>query len=339
MKNKMKKILLFGMTAVLSVGMADMTIMPDPVWAEESKNITENSKDEKGISQLKEIEHPKISIYNIREFSIVKSGEEVFKIRQEPAEYKLSFDYWEIINPYDEILTVNTEKMYEMFQVLADLDLDDPIDVKDIDTGLYDTRTYFTIDFVDTVDEDLARGSEVADARATILIGNADENGNYYACVKGYEDAGYLLSKESVNDLLEVKPFDLILKIPVLINIDTLDRVEINIGKKAYTMKLENGEYKFGKRTVKKESFTELYQALQSVILDSEIEETKDISDKKEVLTVTFCRNIEKAPSVTLKYYTYDEDHDSLEINGTERFLVKNSEVNALVKQIKKHFR
>lgn len=40
-------------------------------------------------------------------------------------------------------------------------------------------------------------------------------------------------------------------------------------------MKLDGSDYKFGKKTVKKEKFTELYQALQSIMLDSEVEETK----------------------------------------------------------------
>ena len=105
-----------------------------------------------------------------------------------------------------------------------------------------------------------------------------------------------------------------------------------------YTMKLDGSDYKFGKKTVKKEKFTELYQALQSIMLDSEVEETKDAADKEEVLTVTFHRNTEEAPEVTLKYYTYDDTYDSLEINGTERFLVKAEDVDALVKQIKKAF-
>lgn len=73
-------------------------------------------------------------------------------------------------------------------------------------------------------------------------------------------------------------------------------------------------------------------------MLDSEVEETKDAADKEEVLTVTFHRNTEEAPEVTLKYFAYDDTYDSLEINGTERFLVKAEDVDALVKQIKKRF-
>lgn len=359
MKNKIKKILLLGMTAMFTAGTAGTAVISCPVWADETEDTAEDSEDAEGTTtedadveaentdqaddtakttELKNVEHPRMSTYSIRRFSIVKNGEEVFQIKQEPADYKMDFDYWEITNPYDEIATVNTENMYEMFGVLVNFDLSNGIDAADADTGLDTTQTYFTVDFVNTVNDDTARETEDADATATILIGNTDDNGDYYACVKGYEDAVYLLSKESINSLLELKPFNLLLKIPALVNIDTLDSVDMTIGKKTYTMKLDSGDYKFGKKTVKKEKFTELYQALQSVMLDSEIEETKDAAEKEEVLTVTFHRNTEEAPEVTLKYYTYDDTYDSVEITGTERFLVKAEDVDALVKQIKKAF-
>ena len=357
MKNKIKKILLLGMTAMFTAGTAGTAVISCPVWADETEDAAEESEaaeetttgdagdetadkaeDTAETTELKNVEHPRMSTYSIRSFSIVKDGEEVFQIKQEPADYKMHFDYWEITNPYDEIATVNTENMYEMFGVLVDFDLSNGVDAADADTGLDKTQTYFTVDFVNTVNDDTARETQDADAAATILIGNTDDNGDYYACVKGYEDAVYLLPKESVNSLLELKPFNLLLKIPALVNIDTLDSVDMNIGKKTYTMKLDGGDYKFGKKTVKKEKFTELYQAIQSVMLDSEIEETKDAADKEEVLTVTFHRNTEEAPEVTLKYYTYDDTYDSVEINGTERFLVKAEDVDALVKQIKKAF-
>lgn len=353
MKNKIKKILLLGMTAMFTAGAAGTAVISCPVWADEAEKdsetaeeiaaeaeeeTTDQTEDKTENTDLKTVEHPRMSAYSIRRFSIVKGGEEVFQIKQEPADYKMDFDYWEIINPYDEIATVNTENMYEMFGVLAAFDLSNGVDAANTDTGLDNTRTYFTVDFVNTVNDDTAKETQDADATATILIGNTDENGDYYACVKGYEEAVYLLSKESVNSLLELKPFNLILKIPALVNIDTLDSVDMSIGKKTYTMKLDGSDYKFGKKTVKREKFTELYQALQSVMLDSEVEETKDAADKEEVLTVTFHRNTEEAPEVTLKYYTYDDTYDSVEINGTERFLVKAEDVDALVKQIKKAF-
>ena len=232
MKNKIKKILLLGMTAMFTAGAAGTAVISCPVWADEAEQNSETAEEPKAEdaaveekiadqtddktenTDLKTVEHPRMSAYSIRRFSIVKDGEEVFQIKQEPADYKMDFDYWEITNPYDETATVNTENMYEMFGVLAAFDLSNGVDAANTDTGLDNTKTYFTVDFVNTVNDDTAKETQDADATATILIGNTDENGDYYACVKGYEEAVYMLSKESVNSLLELKPFNLILKIP-----------------------------------------------------------------------------------------------------------------------------
>ena len=214
MKNKIKKILLLGMTAMFTAGAAGTAVISCPVWADEAEQNSETAEEPKAEdaaveeeiadqtddktenTDLKTVEHPRMSVYSIRRFSIVKDGEEVFQIKQEPADYKMDFDYWEITNPYDETATVNTENMYEMFGVLAAFDLSNGVDAANTDTGLDNTKTYFTVDFVNTVNDDTAKETQDADATATILIGNTDENGDYYACVKGYEEAVYLLSKE-----------------------------------------------------------------------------------------------------------------------------------------------
>ena len=80
------------------------------------------------------------------------------------------------------------------------------------------------------------------------------------------------------------------------------------------------------------------YSAAKIAWVLQNVPEAKEAADKEEVLTVTFHRNTEEAPEVTLKYFAYDDTYDSLEINGTERFLVKAEDVDALVKQIKKAF-
>ena len=311
MKNKIKKILLLGMTAMFTAGAAGTAVISCPVWADEAEQNSETAEEPKAEdaaveeeiadqtddktenTDLKTVEHPRMSVYSIRRFSIVKDGEEVFQIKQEPADYKMDFDYWEITNPYDETATVNTENMYEMFGVLAAFDLSNGVDAANTDTGLDNTKTYFTVDFVNTVNDDTAKETQDADATATILIGNTDENGDYYACVKGYEEAVYMLSKESVNSLLELKPFNLILKIPALVNIDTLGSADMTIGKKTYTMKLDGSDYKFGKKTVKKEGAWGTLQRFLSFGVYG-YEEVDDLSRpiKKKDLDVSEARRI-----------------------------------------------
>ena len=178
MKNKIKKILLLGMTAMFTAGAAGTAVISCPVWADEAEQNSETAEEPKAEdaaveeeiadqtddktenTDLKTVEHPRMSVYSIRRFSIVKDGEEVFQIKQEPADYKMDFDYWEITNPYDETATVNTENMYEMFGVLAAFDLSNGVDAANTDTGLDNTKTYFTVDFVNTVNDDTAKETQ-----------------------------------------------------------------------------------------------------------------------------------------------------------------------------------
>ena len=61
--------------------------------------------------------------------------------------------------------------------------------------------------------------------------------------------------------------------------------------------------------------------------------------EKEEVLCMVFHRSTKEAPEITLTYYTYDGNYDSVAVNGTERYLVKNADVNALVQQIAEAFK
>ena len=108
MKNKIKKILLLGMTAMFTAGAAGTAVISCPVWADEAEQNSETAEEPKAEdaaveeeiadqtddktenTDLKTVEHPRMSAYSIRRFSIVKDGEEVFQIKQEPADYKLS---------------------------------------------------------------------------------------------------------------------------------------------------------------------------------------------------------------------------------------------------------
>ena len=52
------------------------------------EEIADQTDDKTENTDLKTVEHPRMSVYSIRRFSIVKDGEEVFQIKQEPADYK-----------------------------------------------------------------------------------------------------------------------------------------------------------------------------------------------------------------------------------------------------------
>lgn len=290
--------------------------------------------------EVQEAEHPQFIPDGLRKVVLVREGEEIFHLSKEPADYKMDFDYWEILNPYDETVTVNTEQMYNLFEALCDFDFQTPVAVpQGVDTGIENASDRMLLEFADTLDAETAKKAVYADAAAEILIGNEDGQGNRYAAVKGKEDQVYKLSKDTLEAIYGLDPFDYILKIPVLVNITTVENLEITMDNKTYNMQVDaaSGSYQFNKKKVEKEEFTDLYQALAAVALQSEIkEEPKE--EKEALLTVVYHRNMENAPEITVEYDSYDEEFCSVSVNGKDRFLVKAEDIETLMKQIKKAF-
>ena len=88
-------------------------------------------------------ELPKITSESIGSLRLVQDGEEIFQIVNKPEDYKLKFDYWEVLNPYQESNTVNTETMYELYSTVLGLDLGSAVEVPEgTETGLEACETY-----------------------------------------------------------------------------------------------------------------------------------------------------------------------------------------------------
>lgn len=338
MKKCIKKILTIGAGLCLSISLLAGCGADKPEKTESADTKTE-AKETK--AELKTVEHPVFTAENVRRVVLRRGGEEIFHLSNEPADYKMDFDYWEILNPYDENATVNTEEMYRFLGMVSMLNFQNPVEVKEgTDTGIGDSSLSVTVDFVDTKDAAAAKETVYADSTAEIIIGEDDGEGNRYAAVKGAEENVYKLPVMILADIYSIEPFDCILKIPVLINVDTVECVEITDGEKTYQMKADTaeGNYKFGRKKAEKEEFAALYQELSSVMLDSEIKDASPLKEKEEKLKIVYHRNTKDAPEVTVTYFSYDETFDSVEINGKERFLVKAEDVDRLTESIKKAF-
>lgn len=302
---------------------------------DETEEKTEEKAEEEKTVELEKTEHPTFTSDGIRKLVLNRDGEEIFSLSKEPVDYKMEFDYWEILNPYDETATVNTETMYKLFDVLSGFDFSTTAEVPDgTDTGVAGSTTTMQIDYTESTDT-----SAEADKTVTLLLGNEDDLGNRYVAVAGYENEVYTIPTSTLEAIYNLNPFDYILKIPALVNIDTVESIDIKTKESSYTMKIKDGKYYMGDKEVEKETFTTLYQALLNVMLDSNLDTPKADNEKEEVLRMVFHRSTKEAPEITLTYYTYDGNYDSVAVNGTERYLVKNADVNALVQQIAEAFK
>lgn len=353
MRNWKKKIMILGVS--ISLGAAGVygcgntdtkenTQKEEDVSEENQETVQEEEKSSQIQAEKPETvqsEHPQFVEDGIRKVVLVKDGQEIFNLSNEPADYKMDFDYWEILNPYDETVTVNTETMYELFDVLCGLDFQAPVAVDaEMDTGIADSQTSITLDFVNTLDDTKAKQTDYADTTATIILGNEDGAGNRFAAVKGFENQIYKLSASTIDSIFNLDPFSYILKIPVLINVDTVKSLEIQAGGKSYEMQVDSakGEYKFGKKDVEKSDFTTLYQEICGIMLEGEADKEKINKDTDPELEIIFHRNSEEYPEIQVDYYTYDDTYDLLEVNGNSYFLVNAKDVDSLVKSVKKAF-
>ncbi len=70
---------------------------------------------------------------------------------------------------------------------------------------------------------------------------------------------------------------------------------------------------------------------ISGVGLVSEMEGERSSGKDEPHLVVRFHRNMEGAPDVSVCYYAFDDEFDSVEIDGVERFLVRKEDVEAVI--------
>ena len=199
---------------------------------DETEEKTEEKAEEEKTVELEKTEHPTFTSDGIRKLVLNRDGEEIFSLSKEPADYKMEFDYWEILNPYDETATVNTETMYKLFDVLSGFDFSTTAEVPDgTDTGVAGSTTTMQIDYTESTDT-----SAEADKTVTLLLGNEDDLGNRYVAVAGYENEVYTIPTSTLEAIYNLNPFDYILKIPALVNIDTVESIDIKTKESSYSL-------------------------------------------------------------------------------------------------------
>ena len=197
------------------------------------------------------------------------------------------------------------------------------------ETGLKEsgTRIFIAYDGQQAAGE---KGKPEPTAAREIQIGQEDGKGHYYA--KLSEDGETcLLKKAAVDAVLEVEPFSCILKIPALIQIDTVSEMAVSDGNQVRRMEREGESWKLDGKTISQEEFQKLYGEMLGVILSGELPKDAQAEDEREVLLVLrFLRNVEGAPDVEVRYEDYDESSVSVSVNGKRQFLAEKKDVEEL---------
>ena len=325
----------------VSVTESEGSVTESEVSVTESKELATESEAPAAKKELIRTEKPEFTANEVRRVAIAVGGQDVFEITYAPQDYKSNFAYWDIITPYQSLVMVDTEEMFNLYNALAAWKFGSAIEIKEgEDTGLSEPSASIAIDYYDIKSE---ADTADADPNTTCLIkfGKKDEQGNYYAQIEGFETI-YKISSSAADPVLMVNPYDYILKICCLVDYKTVDTVEINMGESTHVIDVNavQKKYAFDKKEVDEKAFSTLYQALMGIIVKGEPEGENASEGKEEspVLQIDFQRNMENAPDITVAFKTYNDDYYLAEINGNQFFIVSKEDVDQLAKQVEESF-
>lgn len=304
---------------------------------------TEVVQDEKE-DDLIEVAHPIFIAEGVRKIAITKEGKEVLSLSYEPGEYENTHEFWKIKIPYGEYAILDTEEALQLFHKAEKLEFTTMAEgVESVETGILETQTSIQLEFCQTnLEEKEAMSKEAAydkstspsyqakaDSACTLLIGNSDGKGSYYAALELDANRVFLIPEEEINGLLNTVTFELILKVSASPNIDTVKEVNVYADEKTYQMKQEKEKYYLNKQEVEQAAYHAKYTELLSIFVTGEVTEEKK-EEKKELLKLSLKRNVEEMDDVEIVYYEYDEKNASVSVNGVEKLLVEKDAVEQL---------
>lgn len=273
----------------------------------------------------------------IRGLSVSRNGSEVFAVSYEPKEYKETFDYWNISIPYQSLVSVNTEKLYELFGTIALAPWSEANGISLQDAGIAKGGTSIFIAYDADQKEDQKGQPEPTQCKI-ILVGKEDGNGNYYVAMDG-SDKVFVTDKVLIDAVLDTDPYQYILKIPALVSLNSVSKVEISGQDETHVLEKGDASYRMDGKKTQEKKFRECYADLLDVTLIGELpEDAKLKKDRKPCLTLRFFRNSKEASDVEVAYYPYDEEKMSVRVNGMEKFFVDKENIDKLQQKIEESF-
>lgn len=353
MKKRVAAIVMAGITAsffMLGCG-ADDGDTPVSGSAEEESYSTYEGGDiidpEEVAEGLETEENPSFTDEDIRGISVVFGGETMYQMNYTPRNDRDSYLYWDMVTPYASTTVINTETMYELYEVIAAIDWSSEEVDAEAAESLKESDTYITINYCSGSDDEDADEDEAEDENEdedsdedvdeaepdmtmTLLIGELQDD-QYECALKGYEENVVMISASTLDTVLQTEPYSLILKIPYLVNIATVEEVDIIYNGEEHTMTLDGDTYKIDGKKVETDEYTGLYSALMQPMLDGEITEDVQLTEFREAeISIYYTRNLDGAIDYDVSIYPYGDDQYTVSVNGEENFFLSAEDVETL---------
>lgn len=298
---------------------------------------------------------------NITHLKVSKKDGEDFEIihdENNPSDFaKQSF--WTVKAPYQIPLPGNTEEITTLLSNYTSYSLISCVDYNATNLSMYGleepSSVYIEYYEIDETEEEVADDTNTESEQESestkifhqleLLIGNQDDDGNYYVKLKDSK-AVNLMSSTVVEKLLNINSFSAVNIFINLVNIADISNVDIFVEDKKYNLSIkdksniaeENKEstltYYVNGKQIQENRFKDFYQKLISTTIQREI--PKEDSDKvydTTFMTVTY--HLLSGDMIKVAYKVYDDSYYIVNVDGTELFLTDLRDVNEIAKLLK----
>ncbi|MFU0826387.1 MAG: DUF4340 domain-containing protein [Lachnoclostridium sp.] len=316
--------------------------------------------------EMTEVESlPTITSSNITHLLVEKKDEPNFEIQYDESDNAnatsefAGISNWTLKQPYKTPITAESSEVTTLLKNYSELSftscvdynakdlskygLDDPaarvyLEYYEIYTKESDSSEDDTKDSTDTTDteDDTTR----VDYTLELLIGNKTEDGDYYAKTSD-SNAVHIMSASTVENIINIDAFSIASHYLSLVKIDSVDKVDINVEGKTYTLSIDRTEktsdeqtdessddsdeqtetYYFNGKEVKESPFKKLYQTIITPTAEREIPEEYFNNNKEQAPYMTLTFYLTNGDTVKISYKPYDDSYFVANTNGIEYFL------------------
>ncbi len=317
-------------------------------------------------ANMTQVEHgPNIISNNIYHVEVLQRGKEDFELIYDPDSiYHMAGTpllSWAVLKPYEDIYSADTTKVSEFLSNYSSFSFLNCVeyDVENFAVyGLEEPKASVLVDYYEQYEQELPEpetdpntGTEITSKTITeeksfkLFVGDSDDNGDYYVRKEG-DKAVYTMKSTIMDKMLNIDAFSILSPFVNIYNIESINKIDLSIKGKPYTMEIKRetiindaGEeetestYYYNGDIADEDVFKDVYQAMISAKIDSQLNKEVSPSDSEPLLTLTYHIEGYEEPFTTA-YYTYDDSFYLIDKGHPISFLADKRKIDIIINAI-----
>ena len=314
-------------------------------------------------ANMTQVEHgPNIVSENIYHLEVLQKERDDFELIYDPDSiYHMAGTpllSWAVLKPYEEVYSADTTKVSELLANYGSFSFLNCVEynVENFAVyGLEEPKASVYVGYYDQYEQELPEpatdsntGTEINSKTITeeksfkLYVGETDDKGDYYVRKDG-DKAVYTMKATNVEKMLNIDTFSFLNTFVNIYNIDSLNKIEIDIKGKPYTMEIKRdtiindaGEeeiastYYYNGSIADEDVFKDVYQAMISAKIDSQLNKEVSPGDSEPVLTLAYHIEGYEEPFTTV-YYSYDDSFYLIDKGYPIRFVADKRKIDIII--------